>query len=344
MDKLSKGQVAVLAVASAPMAAVGIAGALATYTNMNGVLRNAQSAMGIVAVGEGGTLVAALIALAVTLMGQHTPLVVRAAMWLIPMLASGVGVALADTRQHTVVMAVTPMAMTVAGEGIAFVARRVVAYRTGTDIEQQRRSGLLLWHANRAANGRGIGRWTSKAAVWRLTKAFASTDDQLSVQLGEIQRYRISQGADRNLAAVLTGERKAPAWVTDEIARRKALKAPQSASQALGGPVPPAKYAKLLEAPSSPSDSLAGGTKPIAPSKPPQVFQDALNGLAAELDEAEDEVRNDPDVKLLTTAEVAELKGVKPGTVRSWKHRGVLRCTLVDGVPMYHPLDVANLD
>ena len=360
MIKLTKGQVAVLTATSVPMAAVGVAGAVATYSNMKGVLGKGEVALGMVAIGEGGTLVAALIALAVTLMGQHTPAVVRAAMWLIPLVASGTGLALAKDHDHRVVMAVTPLAMTVAGEGIAFVARRMVAYRTGVDLEQQRRSGLLLWHANRAANGRGLGKVASKAAVWRLTKAFAATDSQLSVQLGEIQRYRIGQGADSNLAAVLTGEtrtglgpKRAPEW---------ALEAPQTAAQPTAGPIAPARYAKLLDTPSSASegtqDSFAGATKPIPPSQPPQAFSDALKALADrdaerfgviehfqdELALVEDDVRADPDVKLLTTAEVAALKGVQPGTVRSWKHRKKLPFTLVEGVPMFHPLDVANLD
>lgn len=330
MIKLTKGQTAVLALASLPMAAVGIAGAVATYTNMKSILASRETAMGIVAVGEGGTLVCALVALAVTLMGQHTPGVVRAGLWLVPLVASGTGVSLARTHDQMVTMAVTPLAMTVAGEGVAFVARRVVAYRTGTDIEQQRRSGLLLWHANRAANGRGVGRWTSRAAVWRLTKAFAATDGQLSVQLGEIQRFRISQGADINLAAVLTG-------TLDE----KPMKAIQTAEKPMVGPVAPARYAKPLTAPSSPS--LADAARALA-------MRDAeadgsLDALAAEADEAEAAVANDPDVKLLTVAEVAALKGVKPATVRSWKHRGVLPVeAMVDGSPRFHPLAVANLD
>ncbi|ALO79419.1 hypothetical protein [Streptomyces phage phiSAJS1] len=160
MLKLTKGQTAVLALAAAPMAAVGIAGGVATFVNMNRVLDSGASALGMVAAGEGAVLIASLVALAVTLMGQHTPVVVRLAMWLLPLAASGAGIALAPDHMNAVVMGFTPMAMTAAGEGVAFVARRVVAYRTGVDIEQQRRSGLLLWHANRAANGKA---WRSGA-------------------------------------------------------------------------------------------------------------------------------------------------------------------------------------
>ena len=61
--------------------------------------------------------------------------------------------------------------------------------------------------------------------------------------------------------------------------------------------------------------------------------------------EAQAKVLSDPGVKLLSVAEVAQQKGVAEGTVRSWKHRGKLRVhDVVDGSPMFHPDDVANLD
>lgn len=342
MLKLTKGQTAVLALAATPMAAVGIAGAVATYVNMNHVLHRGASALGLVAAGEGATLICALVALAVTLMGQHTPATVRAGMWLVPLAASGVGIALAPTTAEAVVMAFTPLAMTAAGEGVAFVARRVVAYRTGTDIEQQRRSGLLLWHANRAANGKGLGRKLSKAAVWRLTKGFAATDAQLSVQLGEIQRYRISQGADANLAAVLAGTVTGP--------ERPAV-APAPAARS----ITPAAAPEASEGPYKAEDNGGvadpGGYRSISRAPIADYFrgvqlhsQDREDTLAAAMAEAELAVTSDPTVKLLTTAEAAALKGCAPGTIRSLKHRGRLPYTMVDGIPMYHPNDVLGLD
>lgn len=334
MIKLSKGQAAVLAVASLPMAAVGVAGAVATYVNMNHVLHRGASALGLVAAGEGATLICALVALAVTLMGQHTPATVRAGMWLVPLAASAVGVALAPTGSEAVVMAFTPLAMTAAGEGVAFVARRVVAYRTGTDIEQQRRSGLLLWHANRAANGGGVGRRISTLAVWRLTRKFAETDTQLSVQLGEIQRFHIKQGADENLSAILTKAGKAPERPS---AARSAL--PES----FGGE---GGYRAINGA------STASGNVPFERVEiPAELWKfEALGPLEDEmaetLAEAEAAVAADPTIKLLTTAQVAELRGVKPGTVRSWVHRKQLLVKDRDenGRPLFHPLDVAGLD
>lgn len=358
MIKLTKGQTAVLVLAATPMAVVGVAGAVATYVNMDNVLHRGASALGMVAAGEGATLICALVALAVTLMGQHTPAPVRLGMWLVPLAASGVGVALAPSNGEAVVMGFTPLAMTAAGEGVAFVARRVVAYRTGVDIEQQRRSGLLLWHANRARNGRGPGRFLSKAAVWRLTRKFAETDGQLSIQLAEVQRYRIQQGADANLADILGGGEKAT--VLPSAAPKPAIgpagpaASPEAAQQHLEGfesgyPALTAWAKRQREAaatePSpwfSPKDRVAAES--LAQSL--DAAEAALdNEMAEVMAEAEQTVADDPTVRLLTTAEVAALKGVKPGTVRSWAHRGKFpRRQMVDGVPMYHPLDVAALD
>lgn len=341
MLKLTKGQTAVLALAATPMAAIGIAGAAATYVNMNHVLHRGASALGLVAAGEGATLICALVALAVTLMGQHTPTTVRAGMWLVPLAASAVGIALAPTTAEAVVMAFTPLAMTAAGEGVAFVARRVVAYRTGTDIEQQRRSGLLLWHANRAANGKGLGRKLSKAAVWRLTKGFAATDAQLSVQLGEIQRYRISQGADANLAAVLAGSVTGPERPAVAPAPAARSITPAEAQQASEGPYKAEDNGGYRSISRAPIADYFDATRKAKVWSDPMDTLDALAEVAAEADSA---VRNDPTVKLLTTAEAAALKGCAPGTIRSLKHRGRLPYTMVDGAPMYHPNDVLGLD
>jgi hypothetical protein len=345
MIKLSKGQAAVLGLAATPMAAVGVAGAVATYVNMDNVLHRGASALGLVAAGEGATLICALVALAVTLMGQHTPATVRLGMWLVPLAASAVGIALAPTATEAVVMAFTPLAMTAAGEGVAFVARRVVAYRTGTDIEQQRRSGLLLWHANRAANGKGLGKRISRAAVWRLTRSFAATDGQLSVQLGEIQRFRIGQGADVNLATVLGGKQDTPATALQRGASGPAALA---ASEDTGG------YRSISQAAASGDDHWDfkqhfdgedfGASMPEPDGLSSYWTEKLDEHLAETMAEADQAVRRDPSVRLLTTGEVAELKGVRPGTVRSWKSRGKLPATLVDGVPMYHPADVAELD
>jgi len=348
MFKLSWGQVTVLVIASVPMAAVGIAGAVATFVNMDNVLHRTASALGLVAAGEGATLICALVALAVTLMGQHTPPVVRLGMWIIPLIASGVGVALAPTFVERVTMAVTPLAMTAAGEGVAFVARRVVAYRTDVDIEQQRRSGLLLWHANRAANGRGLGKKISEAAVWRLTKQFAATDGQLSVQLGHIQRGRISEGADRNLAAVLSGGRNVPqAPALPPVEDVPALPARNPGEALSEAPVPFLPVSEWAEQVEHGDGCPIDGGHEAADCYFPQVEQS--EGLPDWMTEAlaveEARVEAATTVRLLTNDDVAVQLNVKPGTVRSWVHRGRLRVHDRDaqGRALFHPDDVDQM-
>lgn len=322
MIKLTMGQAIVLTVISVPMAAVGTAGAIATFGNMKNILKNDATALGMMAASEGATLICAMVCFALTLMGQQTPAMARAGMWLLPIAASAIGVYMAKDDVNTVVMGFTPMAMTASGEGIALVARRIVAFQTGTDLEQQRRSGLLLWHANRAANGGLISRKLSKAAVWRLTRAFATTDGQLSVQLGEIQRYRIGEGADTNLAAVLYSSDKTSA---------KPVKAPELPPVALPSPAAP----ELPAVPSEPAEKAFTVDG-----------DDGYDFVKEVLAEAEEQVALDDTVRLLTVADVATLKHVAPGTVRSWVNRGKLAVAERDGEgrSLFHPLEVASLD
>lgn len=313
----------IIALTCLPMLAVGVAGGYATYVNMENVLHRSATALGVVAAGEGATLIAALVALTVTLMGQHTPGVVRAALWLIPVGASVTGYLLAPNANERVVMTLTPLAMTAAGEGIAFVARRVVAYQTNVDIEQQRRGGLLLWHANYAAKGNGLTHKWSALRVAQLTKAFASTDAQLSVQLGEIQRYRIAEGADANLATVL-------GWATNDAVR------PAVAPAVPAPALPPVTVQKAVSEPPSGSDD----TDPDPAAKDDDAWiQDLL------ADHAERQAEAKLIVTLLTGDDVARQLNMKPGTIRSWVQRGKLRVHDKDenGRNLFHPDDVAAL-
>lgn len=309
MVKLTGSQKWVLGITTVPMAVVGGAGGYATYRNMSDMMNGAEYALSIVAAGEGAVFVAALISLSLTLLGRMTPGVVRAALWLLPLVASAVGVVVAADLKHAVVVAVAPLAMTVAGEGISLIARNIVAVQTGVDLEQQRRSGLLLWHANRAQNGSAWGRRMSTAAVWRLSKKFAETDGQMSVQLGEVQRYRIGAGADANLAAVLSGKQKAAPALP--VAPKAAVDA--APAKAVSAPVTASQTVTQLPAGAEVSESAQ---------KAPE--DDGYEFIKGVLEEAAQIVAADPGPKLLTAAEAADLKGVSPGTVRSWKHRGVL--------------------
>lgn len=354
-NKLSGGQIAVLVAASLPMAAIGGAGAYATYVNMDNVLHRGASALGLVAAGEGATLIAAIVALAVTLMGQHTPTVVRIGMWMVPLMAAAAGVALAPNRTEMVVMGLTPLAMTAAGEGVTFVARRVVAFRTGVDIEAQRRSGLLVWHANRAANGSKLGKLVSRSAVWRLTKAFAASDRQTGVQIDSVLRYRITEAGDTNLAAVLnrTPGKADKTPESPAVAPAEAAPAlpPAPASQAAVAPYGGAQDAETLATWAAGHDGDGEGL--------PEWMQEALpeteddedgepEDLGSWVDEllSENEARmGEPLVKLMTSDDVAVKLNVKPGTVRTWVHRGKLRVADRDasGRALFDPRDVDQL-
>lgn len=298
--ELTGGQRFVLIATSVPMGVAGVAGGVASYFNFASVLTERSYAASIVLAGEGATVICAMVALAVTLMGQHTPAPARAGLWLIPMVASVSGAVIAPDLNTKIVMGLSPMAMTAAGEGLALVARRTVAFRTGIDIEQQRRSGLLLWHANRAANGRGLGRAISRAAVWRLTKQFAATDGQLSVQLGETQRYRINEGADANLAAVLSGGSKRP---------QRPVVAPAPVVPAL----PPAAPAKAVSEPHSGPDGEAEGDDNG------EWIQDLLREH-----EVTQAAYAPPAPETMSADAVAVRLNVKPGTIRTWVSRGKL--------------------
>lgn len=208
--KLSRGQITVLTAATTIMAAVGAAGAAGTYANANAVLHRSQTALGVVAAGEGATLVAALVMIGVTMLGQAAPRVARAALWLLPMAASLMGLAIAPTVREAVIYALTPLAMTAAAEGISFLARRIVVHRTGTDTEAQRRNAetmrRIAFHAAQAERHPDKEvREASALKAWKLMREIGEGDAQLGSGLITVQRDRLTQGADIALMAMLTG-------------------------------------------------------------------------------------------------------------------------------------------
>ncbi|MET9876559.1 hypothetical protein ABZZ36_18320 [Actinacidiphila glaucinigra] len=210
MNKLTRGQAAVLVLAALPMAAVGVAGAIGTYANATSVLHRSQTAIGVVAAGEGATLVAALVMIGVTMLGQSAPRVVRAALWLLPTAAAVMGITIAPTVREAVVYGLTPLAMTASAEGISFLARRIVVHRTGVDAEAQRRNAetvqRLAYHRARAVNhpSKRARKWSERAA-WRLAKRVGVGDAELGAQLVDVQRTRLREGADAALAGMYGG-------------------------------------------------------------------------------------------------------------------------------------------
>jgi hypothetical protein len=216
VKKLTAGQIAVLILATLPMIAVGIGGAIGTYANAASVLHRKETALGVVAAGEGATLVAALVMIGVTMLGQPAPLAIRAALWLFPAAASVMGLAIAPTATEAVVFAITPLAMTAAAEGISFLSRRIVVHATGTDIEAQRRNAAILrriaYHQARAQ--RHPWKWVRKVSellAWRLIGRLGHGDATLGSALTDVQNTRVVAGADVALAAMLGGAPELPA-------------------------------------------------------------------------------------------------------------------------------------
>lgn len=215
MKKLTGGQIAVLALTTIPMIAVGAGGAIGTYANAAAVLHRKETALGVVAAGEGATLVAALVMIVVTMLGQSAPRVVRAALWLLPAAASVMGLAIAPTATEAVVFALTPLAMTASAEGISFLARRIVVHRTGVDMEAQQRNATTLRQIayHRARAERHPWAWVRKRStlkVWRLLSHAGDGDAQLGAGLMTVQRDRLTAGADDALGELLAGSPAQP--------------------------------------------------------------------------------------------------------------------------------------
>lgn len=210
MKKLTGGQIAVLIATTIPMIAVGIGGAIGTYANAASVLHRKETALGVVAAGEGATLVAALVMIVVTMLGQSAPTVVRSALWLLPAAASVMGLAIAPTLTEAVVFALTPLALTASAEGISFLARRIVVHRTGIDIEAQRQNASTMRQIayHRARAERHPWKWVRRRStlkVWRLLGQAGDGDTQLGAGLIGVQRERLTAGADAALVDMLTG-------------------------------------------------------------------------------------------------------------------------------------------
>lgn len=213
--KLSKGQVATMVAAVIPMVAVGVAGGVGTFHNISGKY-GSDTAVGALAAGEGATAVAALVLLVTTMLGQSSPVVVRAALWALPASAAAMGATAAKGTGEAIVYSLTPMAITAAAEGIAFLSRRVVVYRTGVDMEVQRRNAetvqQLAYHRARAANHpNGRARKSSERKSWRLAKRVGVGDTELGGKLVTVQRTQLVAGANAALLDMLTVDTPQPA-------------------------------------------------------------------------------------------------------------------------------------
>ena len=359
MKELTTGQKVGLGFASVPIVAIGGFGGWGTYTNIVSEFGRAATAAGAVAAGEGVTLIAALVMVVTTMFGQTSPAAARAVLWLAPLSASAMGLAVADDHTEQILYALTPFAMCGAAEAIGFLVRRAVVYATEEDVDAQRSDARraardarrlrdLNWHSARAQHHDSERtRNRSRNAVWRLARRIATHDAELGSALAEVQRARIIEGADSALAALFGSTARdaaalppatvQPAATTEEEPGRDA--AMDSPGDAPG----PADAATPRDAlPPLPTRTSAAAQQPAT-----TVHQRITPDLEAAIEDALRTVADDTDsIRLLTVAEVARQKGVTAGTVRSWVNRGKLTPAQrdADGRLRFHPNAVAELD
>ncbi|WP_051781666.1 MULTISPECIES: hypothetical protein [unclassified Streptomyces] len=215
-----------LTAAFVPMVATGVAGGFGTYSNISAAY-GSGTALGAVAAGEGATAVLALVLLGLTMLGQSSPLVIRAGLWALPAAAAAMSAMAATDPGETVIYALTPMGMTTAAEGAAFLARRIVVHRDGRDAEADRKAAAVIQalayrQAMAASHPDEKVRQKSELKAWKLAGKVGTGDLALSEQLLEVQRARITAGADSALAAMFGGS-ATPALPAESIAPTVAL-------------------------------------------------------------------------------------------------------------------------
>ncbi|MFB7398272.1 conjugal transfer protein [Streptomyces sp. NPDC056191] len=211
--KLTRGQIVAFTAATLPMTAVGVGGGIGTYANAKTQLGSGKTALGMLAAGEGATLIVAIVMIAVTMLGQAAPRTARAALWMFPIAASVMGLVIAPAFREAVIYALTPLAMTAAAEGASFVARRIVAYTSRTDTEAQRRNAELMrriafLQAQAQRHPDPKVRKQSELKAWKLMRKVGSGDSELGSGLIGVQRDRLTEGADAALQGMLAGSRE----------------------------------------------------------------------------------------------------------------------------------------
>lgn len=340
MKTLTRGQKTVLTLTTLPMIAVGGFGGWGTYTNVVSEFNRSGTAAGAVAAGEGVTLVLALVMLVLTMFGQPSPAAVRAGLWLAPIAASTIGVAVADTLTEQIVYALTPLGMCGAAEGLGLLARRVVVYTTDTDVEALRRNATTMRRIayQRARSERHPWEWVqrqSELKAWRLMSHAGQGDAQLGSSLVDVQRERLTKGADSALAAMLGSAPARPELPASQpaVSREPEAREPEPDSEPEGfetvvdtalvvaapRPAPPV----LPDAPRLPApDDLPVSREPVlSPAEPVTVTAPEPPHEPSpepEADEIEKQItalaQRLRDGQRLTKTTAAELLGVSPAT------------------------------
>ncbi|MFI1481507.1 conjugal transfer protein [Streptomyces sp. NPDC020747] len=352
--KLTRVQVGVLAAAFVPMLATGVFGGIGTYSNI-GHSYGQGTALGALAAGEGATAVLALVLLGLTMLGQSSPRIVRAGLWALPAAAAVMGAMAAPDAGRTVIYALTPMGMSVSAEGMAFLARRIVVHTDGRDAENERRTAdlvqALAYHRARATQhpSERVKKWSERKS-WRLARKVGIGDVALGSRLLDVQRDRITAGADAALASMFSAPALDPApganaEESTETARKRSmadlpestpdpvvtltrLSVPDPVAVDLAKSIPPLKPIPAIDAPTTapaPRPVAAESTRPrAATGRLPEVARSPrLKRTPAQLlDEARRVTAGWPDAKV--TAE-----GIRREVRTSPANARMLRDTLL---------------
>ncbi|MBY8345097.1 conjugal transfer protein [Streptomyces spinosirectus] len=269
---LTNTQIGVLSAAFVPMLATGVIGGIGTYSNI-GHAYGKGTALGALAAGEGATAVLALVLLGLTMLGQSSPRIVRMGLWALPAAAAVMGAMAAPDAGRTIIYALTPMGMSVSAEGMAFLARRIVVHTDGRDAENERRTAdlvqALAYHRARAAqHPSGRVQWWSERKSWRLARKVGIGDAALGSRLLDVQRERITAGADAALGSMFGGTTPALAPTPDTDAHAeespKAMRNRSTADLRESTPAPVVTLARI----SVPDPVAVDLGKSILPLKP----------------------------------------------------------------------------
>ncbi|MFD5815185.1 conjugal transfer protein [Streptomyces sp. NPDC127038] len=243
---LTKPQIVVLTAAFVPMLATGVVGGIGTYSNI-GHAYGKGTALGALGAGEGATAVLALVLLGLTMLGQSSPRIVRAGLWALPAAAASMGAMAAPDPGRTVIYALTPMGMSVSAEGMAFLARRIVVHTDGRDAENERRTADLVqslaYHRARAAQHPSSRvKWWSERKSWRLARRVGVGDVALGSRLLDVQRTRITDGADAALASMFGTLTPIPAPSMNAEESTETMRNQSMADLAVSTPAPGAVF------------------------------------------------------------------------------------------------------
>ncbi|MFH8219841.1 conjugal transfer protein [Streptomyces sp. NPDC018057] len=285
---LTAPQRVVLGAAFVIMAAVGGIGGYGTFSNI-GHAYGAGTALGAVAAGEGATAVLGLVLLGLTMLGQSSPRIVRLGLWALPAAASVMAAMAGPDAGRTVIYAVTPMGMCVSAEGMAFLARRTVVHTDGHDAEAEARAASvvrqLAYHRAVAASHPSdlVKKWSERKS-WRLARRVGTGDHTLGSRLLDVQRERVTAGADAALASMFGGAAPDPTPVTnpgestETVMKRSMADLPESTPD-------PVVTLTRLTVPDPVAVDLGKSTphlKPLPPADPAPVASIERRAVAAE--------------------------------------------------------------